>query len=276
MLWLQDEGEEDFDAEFLFDEDAEDLDAQLPFLLYGMLYDMQHFSKSIRVRGQESGHDLVIRFLSDPHYCHIMFRMSPDFFHHLHDTLVNGYGLKSTSKSSSIEALGMFLWMVGAPEPFRQAETIFGRSLDTVHRNFTKVLTSVEKLAADNIKPLDPQFSTIHPRLQEARFKGLFNNCIGAIDGTHIEVTVPTNKVVQYLNRKGRTSQNVMAVVDMDLRFTFVLAGWPGSVHDMRVFNDAVSKFGATFPHPPPGKQSDPHCSFLPLLINTKGTLETM
>jgi len=37
------------------------------------------------------------------------------------------------------------------------------------------------------------------------------------------------------------------------MRFTFVLAGWPGSVHDMRVFNDALEKFGDKFPHPPLG-----------------------
>ena len=45
----------------------------------------------------------------------------------------------------------------------------------------------------------------------------------------------------------------MLAVCDFDMRFTFVLAGWPGSVHDMRVFNDALEKFGDKFPHPPLG-----------------------
>lgn len=105
----------------------------------------------------------------------------------------------------------------------------------------------------DIIKPVDSEFSTIHPRLQLSRFKGVFNNYIGAIDGTHIEVVVLTNKVVQYLNRKGKTSQNVMSVCDLDLRFAYELASWRGSVHDMRVFNDAMSKYDDKFPHPPPG-----------------------
>ena len=45
----------------------------------------------------------------------------------------------------------------------------------------------------------------------------------------------------------------MLAVCDFDMRFTFVLAGWPGSIHDMRVFNDAFEKFGDKFPHPPLG-----------------------
>ena len=38
------------------------------------------------------------------------------------------------------------------------------------------------------------------------------------------------------------------------MRFTFVLVGWPGSVHDTRVFNDARYRFGDKFPKPPPNK----------------------
>jgi hypothetical protein len=37
------------------------------------------------------------------------------------------------------------------------------------------------------------------------------------------------------------------------MRFTFILAGWPDYIHDMRVFNDALEKFGDKFPHPPEG-----------------------
>ena len=62
---------------------------------------------------------------------------------------------------------------------------------------------------------------------------------------------VPNDKVVQHLCRKGFTTQNVLAVCDFDMRFTFVLVGCPGSVHDMRVFNDATNKYKDKFPHPP-------------------------
>ncbi|XP_047046751.1 protein ALP1-like [Lolium rigidum] len=45
-----------------------------------------------------------------------------------------------------------------------------------------------------------------------------------------------------------------MAVCDFDLRFTSIVAGWPGSVHDTRIFKDTLFKFEANFPHPPPGR----------------------
>jgi hypothetical protein len=46
----------------------------------------------------------------------------------------------------------------------------------------------------------------------------------------------------------------VLAICDFDIRFTFVVAGCPGSVNDMRVFNDALIKYGDKFPCPPNGK----------------------
>ncbi|XP_072151744.1 uncharacterized protein [Setaria viridis] len=236
--------EEDIADERQFTEDL---------LLFGM-YHETYFNKSKKRKTVESGHDWVMRNLADRVQCYNMFRMSRESFDRLHDLLVQSYGLKSTSKSSSVEALGMFLWMVGAPQSVRQAENRLERSLETVHHNFDKVLKCIIKLAADIIKLLDPEFRTMHRRLQNPRFFPHFNNCIGAIDGTHIPVVVPSNKVVQHLCRKGFTTQNVLAVCDFDLRFTFVLAGWPGSVHDMRVFNDATDKYKDMFPHPPPGK----------------------
>ena len=148
----------------------------------------------------------------------------------------------------------MFLWIVGSLQSVRQAEDRFRRSLETVSRTFDGVLTSVLKLPADIIKPKDPEFSTVHPCLENPNFLPHFNDCIGALDETHVKVVVPKSRVVQHINRQNETSQNVLAVCDFDMRFTFVLAGWPGSVHDMRVFTDAMTKYGDKFPHPPPSK----------------------
>src|SRR4051812_23320570 len=53
-------------------------------------------------------------------------------------------------------------------------------------------------------------------------------------------------------NRKGFTSHNVLVIYDFDMRFTFVVPRWPGSVHNTRGWTDARSRF-ANFPHPPPG-----------------------
>jgi hypothetical protein len=57
------------------------------------------------------------------------------------------------------------------------------------------------------------------------------------------------------MNRYGYCSQNVMAVCNFDMRFTFVVVGWPGSAHDTRIWSDIVfNKYKNNFPHPPDGK----------------------
>jgi hypothetical protein len=38
------------------------------------------------------------------------------------------------------------------------------------------------------------------------------------------------------------TSQNVLAIVDFDLKFTYVLVGWEGSSHDASIINDSLNR----------------------------------
>ncbi|XP_066316089.1 uncharacterized protein [Miscanthus floridulus] len=171
-------------------------------------------------QAKESGYDWVIRTLGHSTECYNMFRMERAVFDSLHNLLVQSYGLRSTRRMSLVESLAMFLWM----------------------------------LVGDIIRPLDPEFMTPHPRVRNPMFAPFFDNCIGAIDGTHIEVVVPMTELITHMNRKSKTSQNVLAICDFDLRFTFIVTGWSGSVHDMRVFKAALDKFGSLFPHPPQGK----------------------
>ena len=70
----------------------------------------------------------------------------------------------------------------------------------------------------------------------------------------HIECVVPVEVASAFRNRKGFTSQNVLAIVDFDMKFTYVVAGWEGSVHDARVLRDAQLDPSFSFPHPPTGK----------------------
>jgi hypothetical protein len=64
----------------------------------------------------------------------------------LHDLLVSTNGLTSTNNVSCIESLAMFLWIVGGPQSFSQAENHFTRSLWTVHMKFYEVLKCMGKL----------------------------------------------------------------------------------------------------------------------------------
>jgi hypothetical protein len=191
--------------------------------------------------------------LADRDKCYETFRMRMSVFHLLHETLVSHYGLKSTRELCSKEALAMFLWTLSAPQSNRTIKNMFSHSTGTVSRKFNDVLDGVTLLVAHVIKPKDPQFRTMHPRLQEARFWPHFKDCIGSIDGSHIVVTVPLSEQPKYIGRHSYASQNIMVVCDFDMRFTFIVVGWPGSAHDTRILNDTLVIYAGKFPHPPPG-----------------------
>jgi hypothetical protein len=53
---------------------------------------------------------------------------------------------------------------------------------------------------------------------------------------------VSRNQRAAFLGRKHTTTQNILAAVDFDLRFTYVLAGWEGSAHDALILVDALER----------------------------------
>ena len=63
-----------------------------------------------------------------------------------------------------------------------------------------------------------------------------FPQAAGAIDGSHIPIIRPGKSASDYYNRKGYYSIIVQALVDHLGLFMDVCIGWPGKVHDARVF----------------------------------------
>ena len=53
---------------------------------------------------------------------------------------------------------------------------------------------------------------------------------------------VPEKHRAAFLGRKHTTTHNVLAAVDFDLRFTYILVGWEGSAHDARILTDALQR----------------------------------
>ena len=68
------------------------------------------------------------------------------------------------------------------------------------------------------------------------RLRWGFLQTVGAIDGTHILILKPLDSATDYYNRKGYYSVLMQALVDFRGRFMNVNIGWPGKVHDARVF----------------------------------------
>ena len=67
-----------------------------------------------------------------------------------------------------------------------------------------------------------------------------FPGVIGAIDCTHIRIICPNKEnALAFVNRKQYYSNNVQAVCDSDAFITNIVARWPGSTHDSRIFENS-------------------------------------
>ncbi|KAH6935729.1 hypothetical protein HPB50_008670 [Hyalomma asiaticum] len=72
-----------------------------------------------------------------------------------------------------------------------------------------------------------------------AKFPGVS----GCIDCTHVPTKSPGGVYTEvYRNRKGYFSINVQAITAPDLRFYDLLASWPGSAHDSRIFDSSRAR----------------------------------
>ncbi|XP_023156697.1 uncharacterized protein [Zea mays] len=183
-----------------------------------------------------------------------MFRMNASLFYQLHDILVNEYGLTSSMHMNSMEPLAIFLVTCGHSWSNTCLQNKFKHSGETITRKFMEVLCCVVSMSNQYIRPKDPNFRNVHSRIRnDPRMWAHFKDCIGAIDGTHICANPPPQDFLRYLGRFGKATQNVMAVVDFDMRFTFASIGQPGSMHDTSVLYNALQIDEDIFPHSPLG-----------------------
>ena len=65
-------------------------------------------------------------------------------------------------------------------------------------------------------------------------------------------IPVSTNAQA-WINCKGTYSQNILVACLFDMKFTYMLNGWEGFVHDSRVLNDVISPESRVFSRPPKG-----------------------
>jgi hypothetical protein len=74
-------------------------------------------------------------------------------------------------------------------------------------------------------------------------FNGIIEcqDCIGAIDCTHVRVKVPIELAPRYRGRKDYPTQNVLAACTFELKFTYVLVGWEGIASDSRIVKSILT-----------------------------------
>jgi hypothetical protein len=139
------------------------------------------------------------------------------------------------------EKAGIFLYMSVTGLRIRHVGERFQRSVETVSRAFREVLFAVSSdpfysqyvhlpTSQDPISP--------HIRDNPKRYP-LFKDCLGALDGTHIDACPAKEDRDTARNRKGRITQNVLAAVSFDMKFQYIVAGHDGSTADSTMLERA-------------------------------------
>ncbi|KAL2228789.1 UNVERIFIED_CONTAM: hypothetical protein Sindi_1858600 [Sesamum indicum] len=202
------------------------------------------------------GAEWVAEIMTTPHQGRFFdnIRMTKPCFYALVDALTCRGLLPhgQTSRVTSIEEVALFMQTVGMHKRHRDNMERFQHSLETIHRRFHRVFFALCAMAPELITRSD--FTNTHPRVASTRdFYPYFKDCVGAMDGTLIPAWVPRVDQNRYRSRKGHLAQNVLAICDFDMNFTYVYAGWEGSAADARVLDHAVSQ-DQNFPFPPIGE----------------------
>ncbi|XP_024978959.1 uncharacterized protein LOC112516168 [Cynara cardunculus var. scolymus] len=110
------------------------------------------------------------------------------------------------------------------------------RSGETISRYVHRVLSAL--LRVQDILFSKP--TPVEDDCTDRRWKW-FKGCLGAINGTYIEVTVHESDKPRYRTRKGHIAINVLGACTRNMNFIYVLSGWEGSATDSRVLRDAVT-----------------------------------
>nr|XP_043616035.1 protein ALP1-like [Erigeron canadensis] len=171
------------------------------------------------------------------HVCISELRMDRATFRVLCDMVRDIGGLKPTRNTTIEEVVAMFLYTLAHHKKSRSIGYLFLRSRETVSRQFHQVLLSILKLHHILLKKPVP----ITEDCQDGKWR-CFQGCLGALDGTLIKVTPPSDEKSRYRTRKGCISTNVLGVCCPNMQFIYVLPGWEGSAHDGRVLRDAISR----------------------------------
>lgn len=174
-------------------------------------------------------------------------RMDRPCFQRLLHLLKSEGGLKETRGLCCGEKLMIFIHALVGSSVRQLAETwqhSYSTISSVIHAVSKSMISLKDKLF---IKPSD---TVIPDRIRESgKYSPYFNECIGALDGSYVPAVAPIDEQGAFRDRKGHISQNVLAVVNFDGTFSYVLAGWEGGACDGRVMQDAMGKGITLYPN---------------------------
>ena len=172
-------------------------------------------------------------------------RMSRTTFDALCDHLHSYLEKKDTCMRHPVsveQRVAVTLWRLATNIEFRTLSTLFGLGQSTVGKVVNETCSAITTNLLRRFVQI-PSGECLDEDIAGFEQERGFPQTVGAIDGTHIPIICPKESGSDYYNRKGFYSVIMQAVVDYQGLFVDIYVGWPGKVHDARVFvNSAFYK----------------------------------
>ena len=133
------------------------------------------------------------------------------------------------------QRVAVTVWKLATNVEYRTLSALFGLGRSTVGKIVVETCNAIAT-------HLLPKYVTVPGKDKLKEIVDGFETClgfpqaVGAIDGTHITMLRPNESASDYYNRKGQYPIIMQAMVDFRGLFMDVYIGWPGKVHDARVF----------------------------------------
>jgi len=169
------------------------------------------------------------------------FRVSQDTFHFLCQKLEPVIRRQNTQLRNAVpvnKRLAITLWCLATCSEYRTIAHLFGVARCTVcmivHDTCKAIISTLQKTFISF-----PRGQELKAAAEGFKSKTGMIQCVGSIDGCHIPITPPALNHTDYYNRKGWYSVVLQGIVDSNYLFRDVCVGWPGSVHDARVFSNS-------------------------------------
>ena len=111
------------------------------------------------------------------------------------------------------------LWRMGTPDAYRTIGELFGVGRSTACAVTHEVCLAITEHLHYFIT--FPEGQKLNEVVEGFENDWNFPQCVGAIDGSHIEIIAPKDNPRDYFNRKGYHSLILQAVVDHKCRYVY-------------------------------------------------------